>query len=109
MKNKIIFAFILTILCLVLFGSVNAMAKTYGDLTYDIYNDEVTITDCAETVTKVEIPSKIDGYPVTAIGDYAFECCTNLTSIVIPDGVTTIGFCAFHDCDSLTGINCLTV
>ena len=39
--------------------------------------------------------------PVTTIGDYAF-LSTSLTSITIPDSVTSIGSCAFEECDSLT-------
>ena len=38
------------------------------------------------------------------IGDYAFSGCSSLTSIYIPDGVTTIGFSAFSGCSSLTSI-----
>ena len=41
---------------------------------------------------------------VTKIGKYAFEYCTNLTSITIPDSVTEIGFDAFYNCTSLTSI-----
>ena len=35
------------------------------------------------------------------IGEYAFGYCTNLTSITIPEGVTSIGSHAFYNCDSL--------
>ncbi len=41
---------------------------------------------------------------VTSIGNYAFENCTNLTSVTIPDSVTSIGRYAFYDCTSLTSV-----
>ena len=41
---------------------------------------------------------------VTTIGSYAFYCSDSLTSITIPDSVTTIGSYTFYDCDSLTSI-----
>ena len=39
---------------------------------------------------------------VTSIGHYAFIDCSSLTSITIPDGVTSIGDSAFYGCSSLT-------
>ena len=33
---------------------------------------------------------------------YAFKDCTELTSITIPDSVTSIGFCVFVYCDDIT-------
>ena len=39
----------------------------------------------------VNIPSMTNGYLVTTIGNSAFGDCTSLTSITIPDSITTIG------------------
>ena len=41
---------------------------------------------------------------VTSIGNYAFTYCVSLTSITIPDSVTSIGYYAFFYCKSLTSI-----
>lgn len=41
---------------------------------------------------------------MTKIGDHAYYNCTNLSSVVIPDNVTEIGYDAFNGC-SFTSIN----
>lgn len=43
-------------------------------------------------------------YVVEGIGNSAFSGCTDLTSISIPNSVTTIGGAAFRGCSSLTSI-----
>ena len=53
-----------------------------------------------ELVTSIAIPDS-----VTSIGDYAFYNYTSLTSITIPKSVTEIGSCAFEDCNSITEVH----
>ena len=55
--------------------------------------------DCSK-VTSIVIPDS-----VTSIGAYAFRYCTGLTSIVIPNSVTSIGEGAFVNCEGLTSID----
>ena len=50
-------------------------------------------------LTSIVIPDS-----VTKIEDYAFYGCTGLTSIAIPDSVTEIGLNPFSGCTDLTGI-----
>lgn len=50
-------------------------------------------------LTSIAIPDS-----VTSIGEYAFYGCIGLTNIVIPDSVTSIGPAAFFGCIGLTSI-----
>lgn len=91
-------------LCLFL-HPVQANAATEGYYTYSVANGEATITDCDTAISgDITIPSTLGGYPVTAIGLWAFYDCSNLTSITIPEGVSSIGDDAFYECTSLTSI-----
>ena len=54
---------------------------------------------CRSYVTSITIPNNI-----TSIGRDAFYNCSSLTSITIPNGVTSIGDLAFHGCSSLSSI-----
>ena len=83
--------------------ATKASAATSGYYTYTVANGKATITDVSKSIKgKVVIPSELGGYPVTSIGDFAFDDCTGLTSITIPDSVTSIGRAAFEHCRNLT-------
>ena len=43
-------------------------------------------------------------YRVTSIGEHAFDCCSSLTTVVVPDGVMSIEYRAFFGCQLLTNI-----
>jgi len=114
--------------------------NNYGTWAYTTANGTITITEYSGPGGDVIIPDRIpettDGLPVTAIAGYsqnggwwgAFGGCYNLTSVAIPnsvtsipgggafsncssltevtmgDSVTNIGFAAFYDCSSLTSL-----
>ncbi len=67
---------------------------TSGDIKY---SGEITIPNTITFKDKV--------LNVTSIGYSAFEDCSGLTAINIPNSVTSIGYSAFEYCRSLTAIN----
>ena len=88
------------------------IGAAYGlQLEYEELEDgTVEITKfVSSTSTDIELPSVIDGKSVTGIAGSAFdandiEACSNLTSIVIPNNVVSIGDYAFRGCTSLTDV-----
>jgi hypothetical protein len=82
--------------------------KSTEGIIYTISDDGTyaIVSDYEGTDTDVVIAKTYNGLPVTSIGNYAFENCSNLTSVVIPDSVTSIGYEAFYGCRSLETIYC---
>ena len=85
----------------------NASAQTQTKahetgFVYTVLNDGTAeIAGYTGYDTDIVIPSTIDGYKVTSIGNSAFLKDTTLTNVEIPSGVTKIGEYAFAYCDSL--------
>ena len=67
-----------------------------------LYNKDKTLIICYPAGKKDKTYNIIDG--VTFIECEAFDYCTNLTSVTIPNSVTNIGGEAFFGCTSLTDI-----
>lgn len=65
----------------------------------------VTITKYTGTESTVILPSTISSWPVTKIGEDAFQDNTTITSVTIPANVTEIGSNAFAGCTNLTSVN----
>jgi hypothetical protein len=75
-----------------------------GDYEYIVTENKATITKYNGLGTDISIPSEIDGYSVTSIGESAFYGSFSLTSVAIPSSVTSIGDSAFMRCDRLTQV-----
>lgn len=65
----------------------------------------VTITKYTGTESTVILPSTINSWPVTKIGEDALKDNTTITSVTIPASVTEIGSNAFAGCTNLTIVN----
>ncbi|MDR1796741.1 MAG: leucine-rich repeat protein [Clostridiales Family XIII bacterium] len=75
-------------------------------LIYTLNSDGAgyTVEDISNNPVSAEIPAVWKGKPVTAIGAYAFNSRSRLTSVTIPSSVTSIGNQAFSE-SGLTAID----
>lgn len=72
------------------------------DFTFDATTGTIKKYNGNDTV--VVIPPTISSWPVTKIGEDAFQDNTTITSVTIPDSVTEIGANAFAGCTNLTSV-----
>lgn len=86
--------------------TVVAYPVTGGNIYFDTSTGMIIgCEEYGEGITEIIIPTQINGVSVIGIDDMAFNGCFRLTSIVIPEGITTIGSFVFDNCYSLTKIN----
>ena len=85
----------------------NTDATDNSAFTYVNHGDSIEITGFDNSVSDVVIPSEIEGLPVTAISVGAFYLSA-ITSIEIPNTVTSIGEMAFLGCTSLKSVKLST-
>ena len=107
MKRTLLF--ICTLLCAnVLLAQTEFIV---GNLKYRVDSSnptEVSVGKVDNTITTANIPTTVSyegtTYNVTCINFSAFTVCTNLTSVTIPNSVTSILDYAFSGCSSLTSV-----
>ena len=115
MKTKIkcltsVFLTITMLLSIIVVAPITVNASeddelTYGDFQYKIEDDNsCTITDYDGMASSLSIPSAINGHTVKQIDTGALSDNGIITSVTIPNGVTTIGFSAFNGCIKLERI-----
>jgi len=75
---------------------------TAGDWGFRVENGSAHISSYTGAGGDVLVPGELEGFPVTSVG--GFEGNHSITSVHIPDGVTTIEERAFASCLGLTSV-----
>ena len=86
-------------------GSSSNFIFTSSNFVYTVNGDRLTIARYTGPGGAVIIPSIANGKTVNRVGIEAFLECTNVTSVIIPDGVIFIDSRAFAQCSGLTNIS----
>ena len=84
-------------------GAASASAASGNEFSYKVVDGNAVVTAYNGSKTNVIVPAELDGYPVTAIGDKAFEN-RSVEHVQLPEGLTEIGEYAFSRCYFLTQI-----
>ena len=71
---------------------------------YRVENKKAIITGYSGNAALLNVPETLDGYPVAAIGEHAFEG-SSVKAVVLPEGVGEIGWFAFYGCSQLKFIS----
>lgn len=103
---------LLTALMCVISLAVYADGTKVGDLYYllDATTGEASVTSGSDKYTgSLIVPDVVTNsgtdYSVTSIGAFAFNDCTELTAVTLPNSVTVIGWGAFSGCSNLKSVN----
>ena len=89
------------------YGYVAYYADTFifvnGDYKWSVSDGTYTLVDYVGNATELTLPANYNGEDYV-IGESAFRGNSSITSIEIPNSVTSIGIRAFYDCSGLTSI-----
>ncbi|MDR1218517.1 MAG: leucine-rich repeat domain-containing protein [Treponema sp.] len=69
----------------------NAAPESDFEVNVNWAGSGLVITKYTGPGGNVVIPAKIQGFPVREIGEKAFEYCSSLASVAIPNCITEIG------------------
>ena len=85
----------------------NVIPKSEGlEFTLNVDKKSYSVTGIGSCKSsEIVIPSEYEGLPVTGIADGAFENCTVIVVIIIPNSVTSIGNNAFKGCTRLNTVS----
>ena len=75
-----------------------------SEFTYTTSNGAITITKFTGSSTDVVIPAHVNKVSVRYIAYSAFENCTTIKSVIIPESIQWIGTYAFRGCSGLESV-----
>ena len=88
---------------------INGLYYSLGTTTATLVKDQSSDQSTYKAYTTVTIPASVTynnyTYPVVTIGTSAFESCSNLQSVTLPNSITAINQDAFYYCTKLGDIN----
>jgi len=84
--------------------SVKQKEVTHGNFIIRMFTDHGYIKKYTGTDRSVEIPSHVDGKPITGIGQCAFAYNKKIEHIILPDTIRNIRYSAFYQNTSLKSI-----
>lgn len=88
----------------------NAEVVNIDGINYELNNDDMTacVAETPDASGNITLPEKLsyegNQYVLTAIGEEAFSECSDITSVTIPESVTSIDGYAFERCTSLASV-----
>ena len=85
-------------------STTNALTISYDGSGTGVMDDFDYVHPAPWESYRESITSVIISNGVTSIGENAFENCTGMTSVTIPNSVTSIGYGAFENCSGLTSV-----
>ncbi len=112
--KKFVSIALVVVMMITVFGSVPFVESPFmitaraTDSSYFMFEADFTgepgawVTGFYGGINDVVIPSEWEGLPVIGIREHVFSYYTEITSVVIPDSVKSIGDFAFAGCDQLT-------
>lgn len=104
--KKVLSILLAIVIALCVFTSaLPSFALSYNDFIYEIVDESVIITGYTGSETAVVVPSQIDGLNVEKISDNTFKDNKNITAVTVSSGVKDIGASAFENCTSLATIS----
>ena len=105
MKIKKIIKRIVSITLIGLIG-LNAIGFTVNatDTTLFTYSNS-TINGYTGTEIDIELPAEIDGVTMTTIMASTFRGNSLITSVIVPEGYTSLGSGAFRECTALKSVS----
>ena len=80
-------------------GSSEVIIRNVGDIP-----KYLSAIDPNDAVGTISVPAVIDGRRVVEIGEGAFSNCTQLATVIIPEGVSAIAAKAFVGCSALANV-----